>query len=302
MDRKEAFATVRALLEAGGHHDALVEVSRALRTLEAYETQGKTLADVTRSLLESEKTYRLVFSHEVDPIALLDPSTGRFLDVSASWVSLYGYTREEALAMNVTDVSAEPSQTSKAIQDLASGPAASVDVRWQRAKNGTVFPVELTAGRLLLEGREVSYAVTRDITQRENFERTLARSEASYHALIESMPDGVIVGRKGAVVYLSPSMRRMLGYAPEDDVVGMRVLDLVHPDDRSQASERIYAILASGTTMPSVEERLLRRDGTHVITELMAMKTMFDGEPAVLAIVRDVTARKEVEAQLMLND
>jgi PAS domain S-box-containing protein len=302
VDRKQAFANVRTLLEAGGHHDELLEVNRALRTLEEYEGHGKALSDVTRALLESEKTYRLVFSNELEPMALFEPSTGRFVDVNASWVSLYGYTREEALAMNITDVSAEPSEASKAIQDLTSGPAASVDVRWQRAKNGTVFPVELTAGRLLLDGREVIYAVTRDITQRENFERTLARSEASYHALIESMPDGVIVGRKGLVVYLSPSMRRMLGYPPEETGVGTRVLDLVHPDDRKQASERIYAILSSGATLPSVEERLLRRDGTTVITELIGMKTMFDGEPAVLAIVRDVSARKEVEAQLMLND
>jgi PAS domain S-box-containing protein len=302
VDRKQAFANVRTLLEGGGRHAELLEVTRALRTLEEYEGQGKALSDVTRSLLESEKTYRLVFSHELDPMALFEPSTGRFVDVNASWVSLYGYTRDEALAMNVSDVSAEPSQASKAIQDLTAAPAASVDVRWQCAKNGTVFPVELTAGRLLLDGREVVYAVTRDITQRDNSERTLAHSEASYHALIESMPDGVIVGRKGLVVYLNPSMQRMLGYPPEDAGVGMRVLDLVHPDDRKQASERIYAILSSGATLPYVEERLLRRDGTTVITELRGMKTMFDGEPAVLAIVRDVTTRKEVEAQLMLND
>jgi len=136
----------------------------------------------------------------------------------------------------------------------------------------------------------------------EAYESTLARSEASYRALIESMPDGVIVGRKGAVVYLSPSMRRMLGYSREDPVVGMKVLDLVHPDDRQQASERIYALVSSGGAVPPIEERLLRHDGTHVITELQAMETVFDGEPAILAIARDVTARKEVEAKLMLND
>jgi two-component system, NtrC family, sensor kinase len=302
VDRNQAFATVRALLEGGGHHDALAEVNRALGTLEAYETHGKTLADVTRALLESEKTCRLVFSLEIDPVSLVDPVTERFVDVNASWVKVYGYSRDEALAMKVTDVSAEPSQTSKLVEELTSGSAARVDVRWHRAKDGTVFPVELTAGRLLLDGRDVLYAVMRDITQRENVARTLARSEASYRALIESMPDGVIVGRKGAVVYLSPSMRRMLGYGLEDPVVGMAVLDLVHPDDRQQASERIYALVSSGGAVPPIEERLLRRDGTHVMTELLAMETVFDGEPALLAIARDVTARKEIEAQLMLND
>ncbi|MEO6419268.1 MAG: PAS domain S-box protein, partial [Polyangiaceae bacterium] len=290
------------LLEDAGHHDALAEVRRALHTLEAYEAHGKTLSDITRSLLESEKTYRLVFSQELDAMSLFDPVTKQFIEVNASWVSLYGYTRDEALAMKVTDVSAEPAQTERAIKELTSALPTHIEVRWHRAKDGTVFPVELTAGRLLLEGREVMYAVMRDITQRDNFERTLARSEASYRALIESMHDGVIVGRKGLVLYLSPSMRRMLNYGPEDDGVGMRVLDLVHPDDRQQASARIYAVVSQGVTVPPVEERLLRRDGTHVITELVAMKAVFDGEPAVLAIARDITARKEIEAQLMMND
>jgi two-component system, NtrC family, sensor kinase len=302
VDRKEAFSAVFALLEAAGHESALTEVKRALGTLEAYEAHGKTLSDVTRALLENEKTCRLVFSLEIDPVSLVDPATERFIDVNASWLSLYGYTRDEALAMKLTDVSAEPSQGAQVVEALTSGPPMRADVRWQRAKDGTVFPVELTAGRLMLDGREVIYAITRDITQREDFQRNLARSEASYRALIESIPDGVIVGRKGAVVYLSPSMRRMLGYSPEEPVVGMKVLDLVHPDDRHQASERIYAIVSSGENVPPVEERLLRRDGTHVLTELMAMKTMFDGEPALLAIARDITARKEIEAQLMLND
>ncbi|HSO40015.1 MAG TPA: PAS domain S-box protein, partial [Labilithrix sp.] len=302
MNRDEAFATVRRVLEEGGHHEALAEVRRTLHTLEDYEARGKALADVTRSLLESDRTYRLAFSTDVDPMAIFDPATGQLLDVNPSWVSLYGYTHDEALAMNVSDVSVEPSDGPAAVEELPPDGAPRVEVRWHRGKDGTVIPVEVTTARLrLIDGRVVGQVVVRDVTQRERSERTRARSEESYRALIESMPDGVIIGRKRVVVYLNPSMRRMLGYSPED-ALGMPVLDLVHPGDRQQARDRIISIVSMGRTVPPVEERLLRRDGTSVITELMAMRTVFEGEPAVLAIVRDVTARKEIEAQLMLND
>ncbi len=146
MERSEAFEQVEALLEAEGREDLLVEVRRALHALESNETHGKTIAEVTRALLESEKTYRLVFSHELDPVSLFDPATGSFLDVNDSWVKLYGYSHDEALAMKVTEVSVEPAQTQKAIRDLPAGETLRVDVRWHRAKDGTVFPVELTAG------------------------------------------------------------------------------------------------------------------------------------------------------------
>jgi two-component system, NtrC family, sensor kinase len=301
-DRREAFAVVEALLEAQGRQDLLLEVRRATQALEAYEAHDKTIAQVTRSMLESEKTYRLVFSHELDPMSLFCPVTGSFLDVNDSWVSLYGYTREEALRMKVTDVSAEPEQTTKAIGHLAPGAITRINVRWHRAKDGTVFPVELTAGKLALGGREVTYAVMRDITQRHRAEHQLARSEASYRALIESMPDGVIVHRMGLIVYMSPSARSMLGYGLDEDVVGKPAIELVHPDDQPKVMERVVAMLSNGLPAPHAEERLMRRDGTHVVAEIAALNTTFDGEAAVLAIARDVTARKEIEAQLVMND
>jgi two-component system NtrC family sensor kinase len=302
VDRSEAFKQVEALLEAEGRQDLLVELRHALRALESYETHGQTIAEVTRALLESEKTYRLVFSHELDPMSLFDPATGSFLDVNDSWVKLYGYSRDEALAMKVTEVSAEPSRTQSAIVGLPLGETLRVAVRWHRAKDGTVFPVELTAGKLQLEGREVTYAVMRDITQRERAEHALARSEASYRALIESMPDGVIVHRHGMLVYMSPSARRMLGYSLDEDVTGTSALEIVHPDDRAMVMDRVRLIYTKGVAAPLLEERLLRRDGTHVMVEIGALNTVFDGEPAVLAIARDITARKEIESQLVMND
>jgi PAS domain S-box-containing protein len=302
LDRKEALAIVDSLLETSGQQEAAAELRRAMATLDAYESHDKTLAQVTRALLESEKTYRLVFSHELDPMSLFDPATKVFLEVNESWVKLYGYSREEALTMKVMDVSAEPAETAKAIEQLGPGASTRIDVRWHRAKDGTVFPVELTAGKLSIGGRDATYAVMRDITQRQRSEQALARSEASYRALIESMPDGVIVHRHGSLVYMSPSARRMLGYTLDEDVTGLSAIELVHPDDHPKVIERVFAILTHGVAAPTAEERLVRRDGSHVVVEIAALNTVFDGEAAVLAIARDVTARKEFESQLVMND
>ncbi|CAN5877109.1 hypothetical protein BH11MYX4_BH11MYX4_34800 [soil metagenome] len=301
-DRTQAFAALDVLLTEQGRDDLREELRRAAAALEGYESHDRTIAEVTRSMLESEKTYRLVFSHELDAMSLFDPSNGRLLDVNDSWVSLYGYSRDEALRMSVVDVSAEPAETSSAVEELAPGDTLRVNVRWHRAKDGTVFPVELTAGSLVLAGREVMYAVMRDITQRQRAEHQLARSEASFRALIESMPDGVIVHRLGRIVYMSPSARRMLGYGVDDPIIGTPAIDLVHPDDQPKVLERVFATLQSGVAAAPLEERLLRRDGTSVVAEVAALHTTFDGESAVLAIARDVSARKEIEAQLVMND
>ena len=302
MDPGNILPLVEEALVAASRADLVPELRRVVEAARAGEAHRQTMADVTRALLGSEKTYRLIFSHELDPMSLCDPATGALLDVNDAWVALYGYTREEALGgMKVTDVSAEPEATKAAVSHGGGG-ASRAEVRWHRAKDGTVFPVELTCGRLTLEGREASYAVMRDITQRDRAQRALERSEASFRALIESMPDGVIVHRHGQLVYLSPSMRNMLGYALDEDIRGMPAIELVHPDDRPKVIARVQELLAHGTSAPLVEERLLRKDGTSLIAEIAGHNTVFDGERSVLAIARDVSGRKEIEAQLMMAD
>jgi two-component system NtrC family sensor kinase len=302
LERSESLRAIESVLESAGHADLVGDLRAIVASSEAAEAQRRTITEVTRALLESEKTYRLVFSHELDPMSLFDASTGRILEVNDAWLELYGYTRDEALALHVTAVSAEPTETQRAVTRLPQGQTTRIDLRWHRAKDGTVFPVELTSGKLLLEGRAVAYAVMRDITQRQDAELRLARSEASFRALIESIPDGVLVHRLGQIVYMSPSARRMFGYSLDENIVGLQVLDTVHPDDRAMVVARITDILNRGGPNPPVEQRLLRRDGSVMIAEVAAHRTLYDDEPAVLVIARDTSARKEVEAQLVMND
>jgi PAS domain S-box-containing protein len=295
-------ARIAEVLEREGMTEELAELRRLEGTARAAEAHQQTIAEVTRALLESEKTYRLVFSHEMDPMSLFEPGSGKILDVNDAWLSLYGYTREEALSMRVMDVSAEPADTRARNARLETGGTTRINVRWHRAKDGTVFPVELTAGSLMLGGREVMYASMRDVNQRQSVERALTRTAKSFRALIESMPDGVIVHRHGELVYLNPSARRMLGYADDEDVRGRAALELVHPDDRELVARRVTAIITHGTVAPLLEERLVRRDGRALVAEIAGIGVEFDGEPAVLAIARDVTERKKMERELVMND
>ena len=101
---------------------------------------------------------------------------------------------------------------------------------------------------------------------------------------------------------MSPPARRLLGYADDDPVDGMRVIDLVHPDYREQVLERWKRMAATGKPAPPLEGHLIRKDGTTVVAEVVAHNIVYEGVPALLAIARDSTTRKEVEAQLVMND
>ena len=76
----------------------------------------------------------------------------------------------------------------------------------------------------------------------------------------------------------------------------------MHPDDRENVIERVRQMLTHGTPAPLLEERLVRRDGSPLIAEIAAHNVIFDGEPAILAIARDITTRKELDGELIMTD
>jgi PAS domain S-box-containing protein len=127
-----------------------------------------------RELKESEEKYRRLFEMESDAIFLIDKETGRILEVNPAAQALYGYTREELLEFRNVDLSAEPEDTCAATLEERSN----VPVRYHRKKDGTVFPVEITASHFTFQGRRVHVAAMRDITFRVDAEKERQQLQA----------------------------------------------------------------------------------------------------------------------------
>jgi PAS domain S-box-containing protein len=119
----------------------------------------------TEALLRSsEERYRLLFEMESDAIVLVDAETLELIDANRAAESLWGYAREDLLRMKVTELSEEPEATRSSVQ--AGVGTLTIAVRWHRKKDGTVFPIEITANRFVLDGRRIVLAAIRDITER----------------------------------------------------------------------------------------------------------------------------------------
>jgi len=125
------------------------------------------------ALRESEEKYRRLFTTVSDPIMIFDAETRRFIDVNESALRLYGYPREEFLELRHTDLTAEPEASEASIRETLAGKRESVPLRYHRNKDGTVFPVEISTGAFVLDGRDVLCGVVRDITESKRAEEAL---------------------------------------------------------------------------------------------------------------------------------
>ena len=224
----------------------------------------------------------------------------RILVVNRRACEMLGFTREELLARNIADLipAEDLIATPLCLPELRAGKAV-LSQRRMRAKDGGSLNVELSARRL---DQGHFLGIVRDVTARRRAEEALQRSEASFRTMIELLPDGVVVHRGGRILYVNPEGVRRLGYTASEELVGRAVADITHPDDRAEVASRLARIAATGEPLELREDRFLKRDGSTVTAEVVALQMTFDGAPAIVALSRDVTEQKQLQAQLAQAD
>ncbi len=148
------------------------------------------------------------------------------------------------------------------------------------------------AGRL-----RFSQGLLLDISERKRAEEALRESEERYRALVELSPDAICVHADGVIVFANPAAVRLFRADGPEQLMGVRVMDLVHPDFVRIAQERVRAV-EQGQTVPLLEERLLRLDGSAFDVEVVGMPLEIDGGRAVQVVVRDISERKRAEEEL----
>lgn len=130
------------------------------------------------------------------------------------------------------------------------------------------------------------------VEDRHNHQVALAASEQRFRTLAENAPNPIIVQTRGCIVYLNAVALQLFGGASKDELLGQPIINRVHPDERASVAARIRTVNEERKAVSSVEERVLRLDGTVVHVEISAIPYQYDGEHGALVFVRDITERK----------
>lgn len=220
----------------------------------------------------------------------------RFVHVNDSACQRLGYERSELLSMSVGDVAPHFQQLAPDFGEIRNRSRVTFQSEHRR-KDGTTFPVEVTSAWFCYEGRDYICSIARDISERVAAERVILERDANLLALAENANDGIVVGRGDSHLFINRRFAEMLGYRL-DEVAAIRRLALVHPDDRARAAELMRS-RDSGADVPTQYEiQLLCKNGSALPVEITAARTTWDGEPAHLIVVRDITNRQKADQAL----
>ena len=162
--------------------------------------------------------------------------------------------------------------------------------------DGAKIDTEVACAPVNWGGAPCNMVILRDVTGRIRSEQELRQSEERHRDLIESSPDAMYVQVAGTIVYMNAACRKMFLTNDAEEYRGLSVLELVHPDERKNASRSISEFFDKKAQCEFVEQRRIRRDGTDFTAAVSIRPINWEGEASSLAVVRDISYQKAMEA------
>lgn len=248
-----------------------------------------------------------ILNHSAIGMATADLN-GRIRRVNQAFCQMLGYTPSELIGRSfetITHAEDVPLEREKANQ-LRTGQTDNYQLRKRYLhKEGRIVWGLLTLSLITNSDGEPDYFLgqIQDVTPWVEAEEQVRRSEAEYRLLADNASDLITRFRPdGACVYVSPSVKRILGYEPEE-FVGFHYLDIIHPDDREKTIDTMQSVDRYGW-IDSVQARHRTKDGRYrwLDTTAQLVQDENDQPLELVCISRDVTVRKEMIAALTASE
>ena len=134
-----------------------------------------------------------------------------------------------------------------------------------------------------------------EIAERRQAEETLRTSEERYRRLVEYSPDAIVVHQHWLMLYVNAAAERLLGMHHPEDWREKALLDLIHPDYHRLIQSHGQHVEPQGPVSSPLELKLLQKNGDALYAEMTSAPIFYQGQPAIQAIFRDISTRKQTE-------
>jgi len=275
----------------------LASLRKRIAQLEQFESERR---QVEKALRASENRYYKLFQHMSSSVAIYeaveDGADFVIRDFNAAAERLEKIQKEEILGRRVTEVF-------PGVSDFG---LFSVFQRVWKTGNSEDHNVSFYQDNRISGWRENHVyklpsgevvAIYDDVTDRKQAECALRESEEKYRALFENAGEAIFVAQDGRVAFLNPMTAQITGYSSEE-ITSRPFVDFIHADDRDMITDRHTRRLQGEDIPRSYTFRMLRKNGGLLWVQLDTVLINWQGKPATLNFMTDITERKRIEDAL----
>ncbi|MBI2947288.1 MAG: PAS domain S-box protein [Verrucomicrobia bacterium] len=283
----------------------LVVTGRSLAFERLLATRTADLLKANEDLQASERRTRLIIDTAHDAFIAID-SQGKITDWNPQSVSMFGWTRQEALGRSLRNTIIPPKYREPHERGLqhflatGEGPVLNKQIEITALRrNGEEFPIELTIAPVKLGGEFFFGAFLRDISERKRMLQALRESETRFRTVLESLGEGLLVtDLNDAVLYMNARMAELTGYATEE-LAGKPAYEFLLPREQWPSMLQRNQQRSEGAA-ERYEIQIQHKNGSRFWADTIATPYRnADGQIiGTLSTTIDITARKLAEEAL----
>ena len=261
----------------------------------------EALNENLHQIQESERRYRTLFESAGDAIFIIDiegEKAGDIVEANPAAAEMHGYSMEELLKLNLVKDLDAPDATAEApqrIERILQGEWIQDEIN-HRKKDGTLFPVEISAGLIEYMGRRYILAIDRDISERKHMERMLIQAKIEWENTFNAITDMITIHDKNYnILRANKAAGKILGL-PSLEEQTVKCYRYYHGTDQPPEYCESCKSLETGETVTcEMYEPHLSK-----FLEIRAMPLNdSNGELiGLIHVIRDITQRRRVEEAL----
>ncbi|MCX5977006.1 MAG: PAS domain S-box protein [Coprothermobacterota bacterium] len=250
------------------------------------------------ALQENQALYRRIVDTANEGIWIADQDYNTSF-VNSRMADMLGYQPEEMVGRPIQHFLFPEDLADFAARTSARGRTApSQYERRFRHKDGSALWTIISTTAVNEQGEfRGPFAMVTDISKRKKVEEGLRESEEKYRALVENANEVILVVQDGMLKFVNRMACKLTGYS-EQELTSRPFPEFIYPDDRGVVVERYQKRLKGDAFLPRYAFRLMTRDGAIKWTEIGAVLIDWEGRPATLNFLTDITERKRVEEGL----
>ncbi|MDD1675917.1 MAG: PAS domain-containing sensor histidine kinase [Methanomicrobiales archaeon] len=256
---------------------------------------GVVMSSLSEGLHREERRYHGIFENSQSGLFTVNRSSLQLIEVNQQCARMLGYTIPELVGKNLSLIWPDVEQQAYVFSHISeSFPQGDIEAQLltrQGESRWILVSAALTPDRNIV-------CSTVDITERRQIEQALLDSEIKFRTIVEKSLAGVFVIQEGRFRYVNPRYAEIHAYRPEEMTGTLSLTEITFAEDREMVNDALQEEVPGRQSFIHYHARETTRTGEIIYVEVLGSRTVYQGMPAIMGTLLDVTDQKRADTAL----